>query len=122
MNKKVLIIEDDSSLCEALEEKFKSSGFLVVSRQDGETGLKAAEEERPDIILLDLVLPRKNGFEVLETINQTEHLKHIPVVVLTNLESGADVERVFSLGGKAYLIKTNYELSEIVNKVRQVLS
>lgn len=119
---KILIIEDDALLANTLEEKFKEGGFAVFSALDGEAGLKRAEEERPDIILLDLVLPRKNGFEVLESLKNTEKLSEIPVVVFTNLESDEDIEHAYSLGALAYLIKANYSLTEVFKKTVQVLS
>lgn len=122
MAKKILIIEDDQSLTGALQEKFTEGGFTVQVSPDGEAGIKRAEEERPDIILLDLVLPRKNGFEVLELLKNTEKLSEIPVVVFTNLESDEDIEHAYSLGARAYLIKVNYSLGEVFKKVTQVLS
>lgn len=122
MAKKILLIEDDEALVAALREKFQEGGFSVLASFDGEAGLKTAEEERPDAILLDLVLPRKNGFEVLEELKKTERLSEIPVVVFTNLESGEDIERAYSLGARAYLIKANYLLAEVVKKVIDVLA
>ncbi len=122
MAKKILLIEDDEALIEALREKFQEGGFSLLASSDGEAGLKMAEEERPDAILLDLVLPRKHGFEVLEELKKTERLSEIPVIVFTNLESSEDIERAYSLGARAYLIKANYTPMEVVKKVIDVLA
>ncbi len=122
MTKKILLIDGDKALAGALSEKLKEGGCEVLACFDGEEGLKTAEEEMPDAILLDLVLPRKNGFEVLEELKKTGRLSEISIIVFTNLESGEDVERAYSLGVKAYLIKANYSLTEVFKKVMQVLS
>jgi DNA-binding response OmpR family regulator len=119
--KRILIIEDDSSLGLSLSEKFRTSGFDVEISVDGETGLRIIEEKRPDIILLDLILPKKNGFRILAELNKIGALPGLPVIVITNLESTFDIERAFSYNIMAYLIKANYSLDEIVKKVRQVL-
>lgn len=121
MAKKILFIEDEMRLQEALGAKLKKEGYEVISAFDGETGLKMAEEQKPDLILLDLILPKKDGFKVLEEIKAKPELNSVAIIVLTNLESGRDVEKCLAYGVHSYLAKTNYSLEEIVQKVAEAL-
>lgn len=121
MAKRILIIEDDTALAENLSGALKSAGFDVSVCHDGETGLRQAQETRPDLILLDLVLPKKHGFKVMEELQANPEFSKISIIVLTNLEAPQDIERAFSLGVKAYLVKTNYSLAEIVKKVEEII-
>jgi len=88
---------------------------------DGEIGLSMAKKEKPDLILLDLILPKKAGFEVLQELKNEPETMEIPVIVLTNLESPDDVEKALELGAKTYLIKSNYNLEEILQKVEAAI-
>ena len=83
--------------------------------------MKTAQAEKPDLILLDLILPKKDGFAVLQDLKKDETLKSIPVIVLTNLEGTTDVEKVLELGATTYLVKANYDLQEIIFKIKQTL-
>lgn len=118
---KILAIEDETRLQKMLEEIFKQEGFELFSSYDGVSGLKLAEEKMPDIILLDLILPKKNGFDVLKELKANPRLAKIPVVVLTNLEGAQDIEKALSLGASTYLVKANYSLDDILKKVKEVL-
>lgn len=93
----------------------------MLSALDGEIGLSIAKEKNPDLILLDLILPRKDGFEVLKALKEDEKTKDIPVIVLTNLESVQDVEKALELGATTYLVKANYNLTEVLEKIRQTI-
>ncbi|KKU40126.1 MAG: Response regulator receiver protein [Candidatus Azambacteria bacterium GW2011_GWD2_46_48] len=93
----------------------------MLNALDGEIGLQMALREKPDLILLDLILPKIDGFEVLENIRKNEATKNIPVIVLTNLENAAAVERALALGALSYLVKANYELEDVVQKVKQAI-
>lgn len=93
----------------------------MVSALDGEIGLKMAKEEKPDLILLDLILPKMNGFEVLKNLKDQEETKGIPVIVITNLEGMNDIGKVLSLGAMTYLVKTEYEIEEILQKIKKAL-
>lgn len=119
---KVLYIEDETALQKTLTGALKSAGFTVLNAYDGQTGLALAQKEHPDIVLLDLILPKMNGFEVLASLKKDEHLKKTPVVVLTNLEGMEDIQRVIALGATVYMIKANYDLPEIVAKIKTILS
>lgn len=120
MAKKILFIEDEMRLQEALATKFRGEGYEVFSAMDGESGLKMAEEQKPDLILLDLILPKKDGFKVLEALKTKPETKDIPIIILSNLEGGKDIERCLSFGIHSYLAKTNYALEEIAQKVSEV--
>lgn len=116
--KKVLVIEDDLNLANSLKEAIEDQDIACINAYDGESGIDAAKKESPDLILLDLILPKKSGFEVLSEAKQQNELKSIPVIVLTNLEDGKDIEKVLSLGADSYLVKANYSLEEIVKKIK----
>lgn len=119
--KKILFVEDEESLQRAMGDMLESSGYTALKALDGEAGLNMAKQETPDLILLDLVLPKKNGFEVLEELKKDASAKNIPVIVLTNLEGSAEVERALSLGATTYLVKANYKLDELLGKIEAVL-
>ena len=118
---KILLIEDDQFLSKILLVKLKRAGFDVFLAIDGEEGIKKAKETKPDLILLDLILPKINGFAVLSEIKKTPVLKKVPVVILSNLGQESDVEKGLRMGAEDYLIKTNLSLSEIVEKVKKHL-
>ncbi len=119
--KEILFVEDESALQKAVSDLLKSEGFKVYSALNGEVGLRLAESKKPDLIILDLVLPKKDGFEVLKDLKGSEETKSIPVVVLTNLEEVENVQKALSLGATTYLVKSNYTLEEVLEKVNQVL-
>ncbi len=118
--KKILFIEDESGLQRALSEFLTQEGYTILSALDGDEGLRIAKREMPDLILLDLILPRRDGFEVLTELKKDE-TKSIPIIILSNLEENADVQRALELGATMYLIKTNYKLQEITQKIKEIL-
>lgn len=120
--KKILFVEDEEALQRAMGEMLEQNNYGVLKALDGESGLAMAKKELPDIILLDLILPKKNGFEVLEELKRDSTTKSIPVIVLTNLEGSAEVERALSLGANTYLVKANYRLDELLAKIENVLN
>jgi len=119
--RKILFIEDESALQKAVSDFLGQEGFSVVSALDGETGLRMAKAEAPDLILLDLILPKLNGFEVLKELSSDEKTKKIPVIVLTNLEGVEEVKKALELGATTYLIKEDYRLEEVVEKIKKTL-
>lgn len=116
--KKILFIEDEIQLQKAFREMFISEGFDIVSAYDGDSGFEMAKKEKPDLILLDLILPKKDGFEVLESIKSDLDISETPVIILTNVEDKSGIERVLSLGAHTYLIKADYTPREVMEKVR----
>ena len=119
--KSILIIEDEAALQDALKKTFASEGYEVRQGFDGEEGIALAREKKPDLVLLDLVLPKKHGFEVLQAMKQDEALKEVPVLVLTNLEESEEVMKAIELGARGYLIKANYALKEVLAKAKDIL-
>ena len=119
--KKILIIEDDKFLRQLIVRKLTEEGYTIFEAVDGEEGVKKAKEIMPDLILLDLILPGIDGFEVLSQVKSDESAKNIPVVILSNLGQKEDVERGLNLGAVDYLIKAHFTPGEIVEKVRSIL-
>jgi len=118
---KILFVEDEPTLQKELNEILQQEGFKILSAFDGEEALTLSKSEMPDLILLDLILPKKDGFEVLKELKADEKMKDIPVIVLTNLEGLGDVEKAIELGATTYLIKANYKLEDVVRKIKDFL-
>ena len=119
--KKVLIAEDDKFLASALRVKLTKSGFEVRNAYDGEEALKIAKEFSPDLILLDLVMPVKDGFGVLESLKNDINLKKIPVIITSNLGQKEDVDRGMALGAKDYVVKSDLSLDDLIKKITTLL-
>lgn len=119
---KLLIVEDDTLISSLYADKFKREGFQVEEAVDGNEGLTKAKTAQPNLILLDILLPGMDGFEVLKKLKEDPQTAKIPVVFLTNLSrSEADVQKGLELGAVAYLIKAHYKPSEIVAKIKEFL-
>ena len=121
MAKTILFIEDESALQKTFGDILEKEGYDMISALDGEIGLKLAKTKNPDLILLDLVLPKVHGFEVLKELKSDAGTKDIPIIVLTNLEAIEDVNKAIELGAKTYLVKTQYNLEEVVGKVKKAI-
>ena len=121
-NIKILLIEDDPFLLSMYSTKFSMEKFQVVSADDGEKGLKTAKEVKPSIILLDILMPKMNGFEVLEELKKDKSTASIPVILLTNLNQKDEIERGMNMGADDYLIKAHFMPSEVVEKIKKVLN
>ncbi|MBZ1356396.1 MAG: response regulator [Candidatus Nealsonbacteria bacterium] len=118
---KILVVEDDKFLRELITQKLSREGYDVYEGVDGEDGVKKAKENKPDIILLDLILPGIDGFEVLAKIKEDSDLVNVPVVILSNLGQRDDVERGLKLGAVDFLIKAHFTPGEIIEKVQKIL-
>ena len=118
---KVLIVEDEEIILTALSEELKQEGFDVAGAKDGVEGVEKAASEKPDLILLDLVMPRLDGIGALRQMKANPETKDIPVVILTNLSDYDKVSDALSLGAMDYLVKANYRLEELVTKIKTVL-
>ena len=121
MDKKILIIEDESTLNKAIADYLAAENFQALSALDGEVGLEMAKKEIPDLILLDIILPKKDGYEVLDELKKDEKTKDIPVILLTNLESQEDIVKAFEKGATTYLVKSDYKLQDVVKKIKTAL-
>jgi len=118
---KILFIEDEAALQKTLGGRLKEKGFEVTAALDGETALNIIKSTKIDLILLDLILPRKSGFEILRELKENAETKDIPVIILTNLENMKDIEQAMEMGATTYLVKTNYSLDEVVEKIKATL-
>lgn len=117
MIQNILIIEDDGFLRDLLKKKLESFGFGVLEAIDGDKGIKKTKEEKPDLILLDLLLPTTDGFEVLSKVKQDPATSSIPVIVLSNLGQKEDIDRCLNMGAIDYLIKAQSTPDDIAAKV-----
>ena len=118
---RILLAEDDRFLRKAAETTLKRHGFEVVTAIDGEDALREIQKEAPDLILLDLIMPKMQGFEVLQRVKADPVTAGIPVIILSNLGQDRDVERALEAGAAAYFIKSNLSLDDLVKQVRQTL-
>jgi len=118
----VVLAEDDQFLRRMYATKLQQSGMDVFAASDGELALRYVREHRPAVLLLDILMPKKDGFEVLEEIKADPALKKIPVVLLTNLGEPEDIKRARKLGADDYMIKSHFLPSEVIDVVRKYLS
>lgn len=121
MPKTILVIEDDKFLRELISQKLMKEGYNVSEAVDGEEGIKKIKTEKPDLVLLDLILPGIDGFEVLSQKKEDPGLSSIPVIILSNLGQKEDVEKGLKLGAVDYLIKAHFTPGEIIEKIKIVL-
>lgn len=119
---KILVIEDEKFLKKIYQTKLTLEGFIPILASNGEEGIEAIKKEKPDLILLDLIMPVKTGFEVLEEIKKNKNLKSIPVIVASNLGQEDDRKRVLELGAKEFIIKSDSTIQGIIDKIRTYLA
>ena len=117
--KRILIVEDENTIASIYCDKFSREGFAVSYAVDGEEGLRMASEQKPDVILLDIILPRVNGFDVLQKLKANPMTMLIPVIMWTNLSQPEDAQKARSLGAVDYLVKVNNLPSEVVERVKE---
>jgi CheY-like chemotaxis protein len=120
--KRILLVEDDRFLRKAAEAMLRRHGFTVCTAADGEEALQRVQAETPDLMLLDLIMPKMQGFEVLRRMKQNPATKQIPVVVLSNLGQESDVQQALQGGAIAYLIKANLSLQDLVTHVQKFIA
>lgn len=121
-NKRVLIVEDDEFLLQMYATKLELEGFKVLEATTGLHGLKVAQKEIPDLILLDLNLPELSGFEVLAQLKRDESTKNIKVLILTNYSQKDNIDKCLELGADDYLIKAHFVPSEVIKKIKDILA
>ena len=119
MSKKVLLVEDDSFLQGIAVTKLKKEGYGVVVAATGTDGIKMAESEKPDIILLDLLLPGTDGFDVLKQVK--EKSKNTPVIIFSNLAEDKDILKGKELGAAEFMTKSNFTLDELIEKIKELI-
>ncbi|PIR58342.1 MAG: response regulator [Parcubacteria group bacterium CG10_big_fil_rev_8_21_14_0_10_35_15] len=121
MSRKILIIEDDKFLRELMVRKLVNDGYEAIEATNGEEGVRTAKAEKPDLILLDLILPGIDGFESLTRIRKDQETANIPVIILSNLGQKEDIEKGLKLGATDYLIKAHFAPGEIAEKIASIL-
>jgi DNA-binding response OmpR family regulator len=122
-NQTILLVEDDSFISGMYQTKLVGLGYEVEIKEDGESAWERLQQDPlPDLVLLDIVLPKKDGFEILEGLRADRRTKNLPIILLTNLGQKPDVERGVKLGADDYVIKAHYTPSEVVDKIKQTLA
>ena len=119
---KILLVEDDRFLIKAVYTKLTQKGFEVILANDGDEAISKAKTEKPELVLLDMVLPKKSGFEVLRELKGNPETASIPVFILSNLAQDQDIQEGKALGAEDYIVKSNTSLSAIVDKVANFLA
>jgi DNA-binding response OmpR family regulator len=120
--KKIILVEDEPSLSQLLTQKLEEAGFTVLQANDGEQGMKMIEQEKPDLVLLDIILPKKDGLVMLEEMRNTSWGHDVPVILLTNLRPDDDInEHIARYNPVFYLEKAQYPLMDVVGKVKEFL-
>ena len=120
-NKKVVIVEDDDFISKALEIKLENTPVDFMVAKDGEVGLEMIKKEKPDLVLLDLILPKLYGFDVLKKLKEDDSTKNIPVIILTNLGQDEEAQKGKDLGALDYFVKADTSLEKIVSRIEEVL-
>ena len=117
MPKKILLIEDEELMVSLLERKLTQEGYEVILARNGVEGLEKMREVKPNLILLDIVMPKMGGFEVMEEMAKEKELKDIPVIIISNSGQPVELDRAKKLGAKDWLIKTEFDPQEVIDKV-----
>lgn len=119
--KKIVLVEDDPLLIDVYTTKFKESGLEVIVADEGSKALRAIEKEKPSLVILDIVLPQTDGWDILQTIKADEKFKEVKVVVLSNLGQREEVEKGLAMGADRYLIKAHYTPSQVVEEIKKLI-
>lgn len=117
----ILLAEDDKFISLAYKDGLGRAGYEVIHVENGKEALKKAKNKKPDLILLDVIMPEMNGFEVLEALKKDKSTKNIPVVILSNLGQESDIEKGRKLGAVDYMIKSNFSLEEVSEKIKSIM-
>ncbi len=117
----ILIVEDEEFLMRTLQDNLNSEGFTTDTAGDGEVAIAKIEKSKPDLILLDLLLPKKDGFYVLNQVKQNPEWKLIPVVVLSNLGGDVEIKKALEMGADDYFVKSQHPIQEVIEKVKDYL-
>lgn len=120
-NKKILVVEDEATLQKALTEALTCDDYDVLNAFDGVRGVELASEKIPDLILLDIILPKMDGFEVLKKLKENENTSDIPIIILTNLSDADNIQKTLNLGATTYLVKADFHLDDVLKKIKEIL-
>lgn len=119
--KKILFIEDEQTLQKTFGDILTKRGYKVISALTGKIGLRKAKSEKPDLILLDLLLPEISGLEILAELKANNETKGIPVIILTQIDNPFEIEKALNLGATTYLVKVSYTMKELIDKIEKFL-
>ncbi|MFA6354163.1 MAG: response regulator [Candidatus Paceibacterota bacterium] len=122
MDKKILVIEDDRFLSSLMKARLEKEGYKVSQAFDGEEALSLLRQQKPDLIVMDLIMPKVSGFELLENVSVDPQLNHIPIMILSNLGQESDIEKVKRLGAAKYFVKVKTSIDELVAHVKEMLN
>jgi len=117
MAKKILLIEDEQIMLDLLQRKLTAEGYEILVAKDGEEGIRTMKEAKPDLILLDIIMPKMGGLEVMEEMTKDKEIKDIPVIVISNSGQPVEIDRAQKLGAKDWLVKTEFNPQEVIDKV-----
>ena len=121
MTKKILIVEDEETLYKVIKEEFEEKGYKIKIAVDGASVMEKAKNFSPDIIILDIILPKEDGLQVLAELKADPVLKSIPVIMLSNLSEAESIKKALTLGAVDYFVKTQYSIYEIIEKVEKYI-
>ena len=119
---RVLIVEDEEFLLRAVKDNLEAEHCTVDTAKDGDEAIKSIQTSRPDLILLDLLMPKRDGFFVLEEVKKNLEWKLIPIIVLSNLGGDAEIKRALTMGADDYFVKSQHPIEEVIAKVKEYLS
>lgn len=119
MEKKILLIEDEDIMIDLLQKKLVAEGYKVLVAKNGEEGLELMKESLPDLVLLDIIMPKKDGFEVMEEKKKDKDLRKIPLIIISNSGQPIELDRAKALGARDWLIKTEFDPKEVLEKVKK---
>lgn len=122
VKRKILLVEDEPDVLQAVAERLVRDDVEILKAFDGSEGLTRAQADKPDLVLLDLILPRMHGFEFLEKVKANPATSQIPVIVFSNLSGGSNINKAKALGAVAYFVKTDVKLDDVVHKIVEILS
>jgi DNA-binding response OmpR family regulator len=117
--KKIVVVEDAELIAQLLERRLRAEGYYVFTAKDGEEGLDMIKREKPDLVLLDIVLPRINGFQIIEQLKEDRKLRKIRIIIISNSGQPEEIERAKELGVLDWLVKTEFDPQEVVEKVKK---
>jgi two-component system, OmpR family, phosphate regulon response regulator PhoB len=116
--KKIMVIEDDRFLSSLIKARLEKDGFGVIQAFDGEEAITVLKTEKPNLIMLDLIMPKVTGFEVLQTISIMPGFEHVPVVILSNLAQDSDIEKARQLGAREYFVKVKISIDDLISRIK----
>ena len=118
---KILIVEDEGFLVQALKDNLEAEGYKIEVAMNGEEAVEKVSAHKPDLILLDLLMPKKDGFYVIEEVKKNTELKHIPIIVLSNIGGDTEIKKAIEMGADDYFVKSQHPIEEVIEKVKSAL-